>query len=179
VLFGVVIPLILYNLYTGVIIGKLEVPGVFKVEFREKTTPAMPPNRSPKDLPDDERVQRQGQLEKQLRDLEDRLRSTQTPQEGRSARFQQQFDINGTWRDAERLSYQIVQRGNDITVQGPVHGIIANGRGVIAGQEINGDFYTNDYTMGRLRLRVSDDAKRITGTAQTIYGKTNNIELFR
>jgi hypothetical protein len=54
-----------------------------------------------------------------------------------------------------------------------------SGIGLAAGQEINGDFYTNDYTMGRLRLRVSDDAKRITGTAQTIYGKANSIELFR
>jgi hypothetical protein len=178
VLFAVVIPLILYNLYTGLVIGKIEVPGVFTVEFRDKTSPMHPG--APEKLPDGERAQGQAELEKRVRDMEDRLHSSE--QERRSVPFQQQFDLNGTWHGPLGLSYVIRQSGNVLTIQeiSPIYGITAAGEGVITHQDITITYMAADYTPGRGALRLSDDGMQITGTFTNLStGISTSATLFR
>lgn len=179
VLFAVVIPLILYNLYTGLVIGKIEVPGVFTVEFREKA-PAMHSSGALEKLPDVERAQGQAQLENRVRDMEDRLHNSE--QERRSVPFQQQFDLNGTWHSALGLSYLIRQNGNVLTIQeiSPIYGITAAGEGVITHHDIIISYMAADYTTGRGALRLSDDGMQMTGTFTNLAtGMSTSATLFR
>jgi hypothetical protein len=127
-----------------------------------------------KDLPQGDLRQRQNQLRSQVRDAQEDFltRQSESPQ---------QFDIHGTWHFADGASFQIVQRGNNITfqVENPNYGVTAVGRGTITGQNIDLDFHTVTYEMGEGHFRVSDDGKRIVGTANLLNGTADKIELFR
>lgn len=169
--------LILYNLYLGLTVGKIGLPGGLTVEFREKPSQMVPGN-SVAQLPNNEREQRQAQLEKQLREMEEKLRNseqrgqtTQLPQQKVEAPAQQtqlkEFNISGAWRgDEEGISYVIRQNGNAITIQevNAIYGITAVGQGAITQQDINLSYTTALGTVGRGSLRVSDDGRQITGT---------------
>lgn len=77
----------------------------------------------------------------------------------------QYFNINGSWQGVGGQSYIIHQSGSAVTIQeiNPILGITAVGQGVIIGQDIDISYTTAIGTVGRARLRISENGQRLTG----------------
>jgi len=172
--FVLVVPLVAYNLYIGLTVGKIGLPGGISLEFKDKKS--LIDTGKFAELSDGERSKGQVDLEKRLGDMEARLHDQEQREGPPKYQFQKansvseetsvrKFDINGTWQAAGGISYVVRQNGDAVTIQevSPIYGITAAGEGVIKQQDITVSYVTALYTTGRGILRVSDDGHQITG----------------
>ena len=166
VLFVVVVPLIIYALYSGLTIGRIALPGGFEIEFRD-VREALAAEDELKTLDGDELAARQADMERKLREMEAQLMERDETEAPRS-RVQ---NISGAWQSPVGLSYQIEQQGRDVTIQEitPYYGITAIGEGEIRDGVLRISYRTALNTTGEAHLQLSDNGKRLTGTFTDSY----------
>jgi hypothetical protein len=193
-----------YSIYAGLPIKKIGIPGLFSVEFGERTSGLV----SDADLSKLNVVQReesQARLEEQLSSLEkklDQLKTSSGAAVGESAAPQGEeanraegaasavgtaepappVDVTGTWYDAAGYSYIFQQAGNYVAFQelNPLVGVSAVGEGTIDGRVINLSLTTILGEALTADLEVSEDGQAIGGTVTSpVYGDTLYVEFFR
>lgn len=177
ILFLVIIPLIGYALYSGLTIGKIQLPGGFVIEFREapQVDSELPDDRY-SDLGKDELVSRQAELEQRLREMEAQIQRQQTdaPEEMSGP------NLTGNWQSAQGLTYAITQQGAALTIQeiNPFYGITAIGEGTLGDGTIVLSYRTAANTVGEGRLKLSANGRRLSGTFRDTYsGFTTPVQL--
>ena len=166
VLFVVIIPLIGYALYSGLTVGKIQLPGGFVIEFREAPTPVQAENRID-ELSQDELESRQAELEQKLAEMEAQLQ--RAPES--DVQIAQVTDVSGTWQSPNGLSYTIVQQGLQLTIQeiNPYYGITAVGEGNIMENTVSINYRTAANTFGTGTLRLSNNGTRLSGSFVDSY----------
>ncbi|MCU0565751.1 MAG: hypothetical protein MUF49_04045 [Oculatellaceae cyanobacterium Prado106] len=155
-----VVPLALYTAYSGFVVGELEMPGGFRIVFREKSQGTVDDRID--DLPKEELERRQAELEERFRALEQKENQSPIPPQA------EYIDLNGIWYGHEGLTYQIVQNGNLVAIQeiSPLYGITAVGQGQIQGQSVLINYQTASFTQGVANLTLSSEGRSLTGTFQ-------------
>ncbi|MCU0552149.1 MAG: hypothetical protein MUC48_22665 [Leptolyngbya sp. Prado105] len=163
VFFLLILPLVGYTVYSGLIVGEMELPGGFKVTFREK--PKSTTDSKLGELSKEELEKRQTALEKRFKELEQQANRSQSPPQV------QPINLSGTWYAPSGLSYQIVQNGNFMAIQefNPTYGITAIGRGQIQGQTVLINYQTAAYTQGIGNLTISPDGRALNGFFRDNY----------
>ncbi|HVF28904.1 MAG TPA: hypothetical protein VM943_11725 [Pyrinomonadaceae bacterium] len=169
-----------YNLYSGLAVKKLGLPGLFEIEFGH-TASGLASEKKVEEIGDSELKSRQAKLEQQVENLQtqvatkplehpsatsDAARRVISQASTAAAPARESFNLSGSWgSDEDGLSYVIQQSGNTLIVQEThsAFGITAAGQGQLVGQDIELSVTTVLGTTGRARLRVSDDGNRITG----------------
>lgn len=108
----------------------------------------------------DDLLQRQQELEDELRRMRHEMQSKNTETPERSV------DLSGTWNGNNGISYIIQQSGDAITIQevNPFYGITAAGKGTIRRGVIDITYLTAMNTRGRARLKVSANGRQLSGT---------------
>ncbi len=173
-----------YAIMSGAPIKNLSVPGVMDVEFDTGRTPvpaaaqSQPTSFSSQSTSELERKiaelekrdldQREAALQQRLKELEQKMaqREQQVTQSPAPAALPQ-FNLNGTWRNNEGLSYIFQQMGNRVTIQeiNPLLGIVqAVGEGTIIGDRIELNIQTVLGVGGSATLRISSDGNQMSGT---------------
>jgi len=153
-----IVPLTLYTLYSGFVVGEMELPGGFRITFQKNQAMESPVEDQLDQQSEREREQRQGELEEEIIRLRDRLDSGP----GASA----SMDLNGVWYGNNGITYQIAQQGTAFTIQEqhPYYGITAVGAGHISGQRLSFDYQTAGYTLGYGELSLSSDGRTLRGS---------------
>ena len=173
---GIIIALVIYNLYSGLVANEIGIPGVFTAKFGQKQ-PGMNPDQGSQPSGDDVAKQQKA-LQDQLAQMREELakQKTKPPQ-------LQTTNIAGTWYGAGNLYYIINQNGNALEIQevNPnIGGISAAGRGWLNQQDVDISYSTVQGTSGRALLKVSDDGHHITGTFTDLnFGTTMPANLSR
>lgn len=169
-----------YNLYSGLTVKKLGLPGLFEIEFGNAAG-GLAGEKKVEEIGDTELKSRQAKLEQQIENLQTQV-SSKAPEQPSiaadaapriisqattvAAPTRESFNLSGSWESVEDgLSYVIQQSGNTLIVQEThsAFGITAAGQGQLVGQNIELSVSTVLGTTGMARLRVSDDGNRITG----------------
>lgn len=171
----VVIPLILYTVYQGFVLGEIELPGGIRMTF-QKNLPTMPESVQDRyqDLSKEERDDRTEALQRQVDDLRDEL--NRRPSSSAS------FDLSGSWRGYGGARYQIYQNGSYFTIQelSPYGIPTAVGEGQINGRSLTLTYQTAVYTYGSGVLTISADGQSMSGYFQdNTYGTRINVTLRR
>ncbi|NET01868.1 MAG: hypothetical protein F6K61_15100 [Sphaerospermopsis sp. SIO1G1] len=160
VFFLLIVPLAIHAVYSGLVVGKMELPGGFRIVFQEREERSRTDNKKIDDLPKEELEKRQKELEERFEQLE--------KQADRSSRDSQSQDVNlsGTWYGQQGGSYQIIQQGKFITMQefSPLYGVTAVGQGEIRGQTVTINYQTAFYTTGIANLTISENGRSLNGT---------------
>lgn len=178
VFFVLVVPLVFYTVYSGLVVGEIELPGGFRFVFRERRIGGTTDTAKEEldDLSEAELEQRQAELEQRFQELEQQTNQPEIPQ------APQGVDLNGIWYSQNGLSYQIVQNGNFITIQeiNPLYGVTAVGQGQVQNQTIQITYQTAAYQQGSANLTISSDGRSLTGTFRDAYtGFTVPANLYR
>lgn len=164
VFFLLVIPLVIYTVYSGFVVGEMELPGGFRFVFRDNHRGITDPEKID-DLSDAELERRQAELEERFQELEQR--------ENKTTAFSQFQNVNltGTWYSQYGLSYQISQNGNFVTIQEihPLYGVTAIGQGQIQEQSVTINYQTAAYTQGVANLTISPEGRSLNGTFKDNY----------
>ncbi|HVF88267.1 MAG TPA: hypothetical protein VM866_11790 [Pyrinomonadaceae bacterium] len=169
-----------YNLYSGLTVKKLGLPGLFEIEFGNAAG-GLASEKRVEEIGDNELKSRQAKLEQQVEKLQTQV-AAKTPEQPSSAPdaarrvisqtttvaapTRESFNLSGSWQsDEDGLSYVVQQSGSTLIVQEThaAFGITAAGQGQMVGQDIELSVTTVPGTTGMARLRVSDDGNRITG----------------
>lgn len=173
----VVGPIVVYNIYAGLTIGRIGLPGGFSIEFQDQPSRASAANVA--DIPADERRRREAEMDSKLRAMEERLRAqprTDTPSATSTV------NVSGTWQSQNGVSYTLNQNGNQVIFQevSSLFGTVAAGHGTISHHDMTISYTTIFFTPGRADLRVSDDGRRITGSfTDTRSGATSTAMMYR
>ena len=167
VFFLLVLPLVGYTAYSGLVVGEMELPGGFRFTFRERenggTSEAT--DRSLENLSETELSQRQTELEERFDELERQSEVDELSQP------LPDIDLSGDWYSQAGLWYQIVQNGSFLTIQemSPTYGITAGGEGQSHGQTVLIDYQTAAYTQGVADLTISPAGQSLSGSFRDNY----------
>lgn len=167
VFFLPVLPLAGYTVYSGLVVGEMELPGGFRFTFRERknggTSEAS--DQALEDLSETELSQRQTELEERFNELERQSEADESSQSLPDTELTD-IDLSGDWYSQAGLWYQIVQNGSFLTIQevSPAYGITAVGEGQIQGQSVLIDYQTAAYTQGVADLTLSPDGQSLSGS---------------
>jgi hypothetical protein len=163
IFFLLVVPLAGYTAYSGFVVGEMELPGGFRIVFREK--PRGTTDDKIDDLSKAELEKRQAELDARFRKLEQQANQSSIPSKS------QDINLSGTWYSQGGLSYQIVQSGNFVTIQeiNPLYGVTAVGQGQIQGQTVLINYQTASYTQGIANLTISPEGRSLNGTFRDNY----------
>ena len=166
VFFVLVVPLTIYTVYSGFIVGEMQLPGGFKFVFREK--PKGIAGKKLDNLSQAELEKRQEQLEKRFKELEQKQGNFN---QGNISPQTQSINITGTWYSPNGLSYRIEQRGNLVALQevNPFYGVTAVGQGQIQGQSVLINYQTAAYTQGVANLTISPEGRSLNGFFRDNY----------
>ena len=168
VLFIVIIPLIGYALYSGLMVGKIELPGGFKIEFEA------PPEALADDKLDsmerEELESRQAELEGRLKEMERQLEAKRDAEEEIDF-VEPEVDISGVWQSTAGLTYNITQQGSYITIQevNPLYGVTAVGEGELIDNLLTISYRTALNTVGQGNLSLSNYGRSLSGTFTDSY----------
>lgn len=176
----VLLALVAYNLYSGVTVQRIGIPGIFEVEYAGAndagavTNPDAPPQEDGAapvqagmtgtdrlDREDrDALEERQQYLEAKIQELEAQLEDDPPPARPGIV------SIAGTWMGQQGISYQFQQVGTDIVFSeiNPLLGVTASGTGTLNGTVLTLNVTTAAYTNGTASLRLDPDGMRLTGT---------------
>lgn len=174
VFFSLVLPLAIYTAYSGFVVGELELPGGFRIVFRESQRDRI--DESVGELSSEELENRQAELEERFGELERRVGQPPVSPQPRN------LDLNGTWYSQGGLSYEIVQNGSFIAIQEihPIFGVTAVGQGNIRGYLISINYQTASYASGKASMTVAPDGRSLHGTLRDAFsGYTTPISLNR
>ncbi|WP_298269918.1 hypothetical protein [Geobacter sp.] len=176
IVLGLLIVLVGYNIYSGVAVRKIGIPGMFEVEFGDQPTRSIAGTEKIDQMSSAELKERQARLEEKLREMETR-RETPAPQP-----LPETASFYGTWQSTQGISYIINQNGTYITIQeiSPIYGVTAVGQGTVYGREINVSYYTAAGTTGRAQLKLSGDGRQLQGGFTDLNtGASMPLTLFR
>ncbi len=175
---SVLLALVVLNIYNGVALKKVEIPGLFNVEFAghsdskphtatepRTVTPAAtePPVQLASTTP---------------------ARTTPTPAvPARSPQPEPAIpNLSGQWDSDEGITYQIQHNNAQITLteMNPLLGVTAEGTGTVNGRNIVLQYVTAFGTTGTARLTVEDEGDTLTGVFRdNVTNASSSIELYR
>ncbi len=191
----VLIVLVGYNLYSGVTVQKIGIPGIFEVEYAGTATPEAPgdgPQAGPAEtleargmttgeaLTDADRgafEERQTELEQKLRMLEERLETEDLPPARPGL-----IVIAGSWQGQQGITYTFEQYGTRVVFSeiNPFLGVTATGTGTLTGNSLSLAVTTAAFTTGTAALQVSPDGRQMMGTyVDQVTGVTVPLVLSR
>jgi len=172
----VIIPLILYTLFAGFVLGEVEFPGGFRITFQPKvsgTTKAVEGDYG--DLHRDEKEDRAKELQRELKALRRKVERSSASSPG-------SYDLSGSWRSAGGASYRVFQNGSSFTIRElSAYGMVtAVGQGQVMGRSIQLSYQTATYSQGAGELTLSPDGRSMSGYFKDLtYGTTIPITLYR
>lgn len=171
-----------YNLFSGLVAKKIGIPGFFEVEF-DKNPSGTVSGEALNDINKSELARRQAELEAKLRQMEEKAKKDSERQPRQNDLQQVQYiNVAGTWRSNLGAYYNVMQNGNTIIMAeiSPGYGQTAVGQGTINQRDMNINFVTAVGTNVGSRLTVSDDGLQITGSfVEPTTGISIPIMLFR
>lgn len=200
----VLIVVVLANVYRGITVSKVGIPGLIDIEFNSGDDPSTQSadlqgsENAGNTLPDD-RQNGQSDTNSQLRNPVSPLtvqeesgstypsedfsmgntrddRQTQTP-----PRQQPAFDLRGVWYGDDGSRYEILQSGSNITfTEYGLFGVTASGYGTISNSLITLEYETVFGTYGVASLRISNNGHSLMGQADDYSsGNTTFLNLTR
>ena len=182
VVLSLLVLLVGYNLLSGLVAKKIGIPGIFEVEF-DKNPSGTVSEKDLNDLSSSELAKRQAELEKKLRDLEEKANIEKGSQPQRNDRPQTQYmNVAGTWRSSVGPYYNVLQNGNIIIMEeiSPGFGQTAVGQGVINQRNIEINLATAAFTNVQGHFTVSDDGRQMNGSfVEPNSGMSVPITIFR
>lgn len=176
VFFLLILPVTAITVYRGFVVGEMELPGGFRITFKDAGGTAQPIEDELKNQSEQEKEQRQNQLEAELEELKRRLnKTTNSPQPS----FR---DLSGTWYGQGGITYKISQSGSQLTIEeiSPYYGVTAVGNGHIRGNSVSFSYHTAAFTQGSSELTLSSDGNSLSGYFRdNNYGTTVPANLHR
>jgi hypothetical protein len=178
--------LVFYNIYRGVTVKKLGLPG-FEVEFGEQAVLAS--EKKVEQLGDSELKARQAKLEQQMQAIQSNIPSGGQGQVGTPNSPQTvapnaagvtgpdpvsaspALNLTGTWQMNDDTFWVVEQRGSILAVEErhPQFGVVATGTGRLVGRQVTINYQTVLGTVGEVQFEVSGDGNELTGR---VYDRT-------
>lgn len=190
-----------YNIYHGITVKKVNVPGVMDLEFHSpndaRSNNTVSSSTSPQptstdataalesqlaDLERQELESRQAQLQSRLHELEQRIANNTSAPAAPAPRAVIRYDLTGSWESDEGVTYILSQQGNTVTLQemNPLFGVTAVGEGRLNNNQLSITYMTALGTQGQGVLRVIDDGDELSGTITDLTtGFTQPLVIYR
>jgi hypothetical protein len=168
--------IVVYALYNGMVPKKMNIPGVMEIEF---TRGGLESGQKTAEMDSSELVQRQQNLMEKQRQVD--LPSMESADKALDE-FEMPAEVAGSWISSQGVTYAISQSGMYISLQEyyPGYGMTASGSGKFDGTTLTVNYETILGTLGRLALSISEDGNRLSGeyTDQS-SGSSGTLELTR
>jgi len=178
---------VLLNFYHGATVSKIDIPGLFGIEFnsnRDKMPVMQESDLNVKTLPEKpEPLQaEQSDISPERADpvIEVEMNNAPVHEPLRTAE-NVRYELQGTWYGEDGSIYEIEQSENIITfTENSYSGITASGTGSINGNRIIVDYQTPYGTTGRAILEISGNQKVLSGYASDLTtGLTTGLTLYK
>lgn len=192
---AVLVIAVLLNFYHGSTVTKIDIPGLFGIEFNsgnntsertasstakesgtgldgsrpaDQTMSSAEPERQ---WDEDPSQARHEEISPAITGFPAYSHEPQTRPE-----MQRVFNVTGYWYSDDGSSYEISQSGSRIEfIEYGLWGVTASGSGILSGNKLNIDYQTSFGTIGRAVLELSDDGQSMTGRADDLTTGASTI----
>lgn len=175
----VLIVVVLANVYRGITVSKVGIPGLLEIEFNSGEDPPAQPAELPTVEQDSQHVnEREDVVRPQSQDLSN---PGSTGTELRTTSGPALISLNGFWSGDDGSTYEFFQTGSSITfTEYGMFGATASGYGSVANSTITLEYETIFGTYGIATLSVSANGQNLTGRADDhTSGTTTFLNLTR
>ena len=181
VLSVLLVVIVFYAIYRGMVVNKMNISGVMEIEFK-KGDDGLENVKQAAQLDSTEREIKQQQLLEKNREYVQQVDNVPAYSDNHVTDHPTTAQIGGNWTTSEGVSYVITQFGSNISLQefNPLYGITATGTGHISGKEVTINYETIVGTTGSLHFTLSPDGSLLNGQYQDhTSGATGRIQIGR
>lgn len=194
----VLIVVVLANVYRGITVSKVGIPGLLDIEFNSGDNPPTQSSDRQVDESDQDNnkpagINNQGGQNSSIQqvqnpresvstnDQQDFLTPDGTENEAQAADRSAAFNLSGLWYGDDGSEYEIYQSGNIISfTEYGMFGVTASGNGTITDSSVILEYETVFGTYGVATLQISNNGQIMTGSADDYSsGSTTFLNLTR